>query len=101
MGGVQALKSLANYIKYRILELDYQESQIGEPGGINMGTHIAKRQAIEMARWTLRELERFVEWEIEGEPGVFEPPLSAEERAFWAKAKARGVEVPADIEAQL
>jgi hypothetical protein len=95
------MESLKSYIKYRTLELDYQESQIGEPGGINMGSHIAKRNAIEMARWTLRELQRLAEWDDAGEPAVFEPPMSADERAFWAKAKARGVKVPDDIAAQL
>ena len=95
------MENLSDYIKYRTLELDYMESQIAEPGGINMGSHIAKRQAIEMARWTLRELQRLMDWVDAGEPDVFEPPMSAEERVFWAKAKGRGVKVPDDIAAQL
>ena len=88
------MESLKSYIKYRTLELDYQESQIGEPGGINMGSHIAKRNAIEMARWTLRELQRLAEWDDAGEPAVFEPPMSATKGRSGPRPRPGGSRFP-------
>ena len=93
-------QSLKRYIDFRTKQLDYEESQIGQPSGLSMGSSIARREAITMARWTLHELSNMTGWLDSGEP-EYEPPLSADEKEFWRKAAQRGIDIPGDIKAQL
>ncbi len=92
---------IKKYVENRRAELRAERASLEvNSGGITMGRLMAFDQRMRVIEIVLAEMEFLANWEDDGEP-QFRPPLDASERAFWLKAKALGVEIPAEVAGQL
>ena len=93
--------NVQKFVEYRRAELaaEHERRQVNAAGiGTSALMRFAERAKI--IETVLAELERLAEWEAGGEP-EFTPPIDEAERAFWLKARDRGIKIPREIEAQL
>jgi hypothetical protein len=93
--------NVKKYVEARRTELRAERERLAsQSNGITTGLLMGFDQKAKVILVVLDELSNLADWEREGEPD-FVPPLSAADREFWKGAKARGMAVSPEIEAQL
>ncbi len=99
-GGRQV--DLKKYVANRRKELQAERAALASRNqmGITTGALMGFDQKARVTETLLAEFENLANWEAEGEPD-YVAPLADDEKAFWLKAAARGVEIPDEIKAQL
>jgi hypothetical protein len=93
--------NIKKYVEARRTELKAERERLAsQSGGVTTGGLMGFDQKAKVILVVLDELGNLADWEHSGEPD-FVPPLNAADREFWKSAKARGIKIPEEIEAQL